>query len=122
MAPSEVKAKNLHLVCRYLCTPLSKKQENNRKKLLKKYKIGDFVHIAHINNLFQSKDRWYFTKEKFKITKVIHDRKLVYSLSDTKGDPITGGTFKSVVFKNDFLLCFKRLQYRYFQNKYVRFV
>ena len=89
MAPSEVKAKNLHLVCRHLYPPLSKKQENNRKKLLKKYKIGDFVRIARLNNLFQSKDRWYFTKEKFRISKVLNSRELVYFLSHTKGDPIT---------------------------------
>ena len=68
MAPSEVKAKNLHLVSRHLYPPLSKKQENNCKKLLKKYKIGDFVRIARLNNLFQSKDRWYYTKEKIWIT------------------------------------------------------
>ena len=37
MAPSKVGAKNLHLVRRHLYPPLSKKQENNCKKLLKKY-------------------------------------------------------------------------------------
>ena len=90
MAPNQVNAKNLHLVRRQLYPPLTKKQENNRKKLLKKYKIGDFVRIARLNNLFQSKDRWYYTKEKFRITKVINSRQFFYSLSDTKGNPIAG--------------------------------
>ena len=38
MAPSEVKAKNLHLVRKQLYPPLSKKQENNRKDYLKSTK------------------------------------------------------------------------------------
>ena len=89
----------MHLVRRQLYPPLSKKQENNRKKLLKKYKIGDFVRIAQSNNLFQSKDRWYYTKEKFRITKVINSRELLYSLSDTKGDPIAGRFYAAELLK-----------------------
>ena len=99
MTPLKVNPKNLHLVCRHLYPLLSKKQQSRRKKLQIKYKIGDRVRIVCLNNLFQSKDCWHFTQELFTITKLINRRKLLYTLSDLKGEQISGRFYASEIVK-----------------------
>ena len=99
MAPNQVNAKNLHLVRRLLYPPLTEKQEISRKELLKKYKIGNFVRVARLNNLFQSKDRWYWTKEKFRIREIINRREFYFRLSDETGAPIKGRFYVAEVLK-----------------------
>lgn len=69
-------------------------QGKNRKKLKLKFKIGDYVRMSKVKQLFEKGYLTNFTTEIFEVYRVISSVPPMYLLKDLKGEEIKGGFYE----------------------------
>jgi len=96
-----------------------------KKKLIPRYKIGDFVRISRIKGVFEKGYEINWTPEVFVITQIHFTDPITYNLNDLMGEEVDGSFYEQelqVTKLKDFSLVEKVLKKRKVKGKEQKFV